>query len=97
MKKKINAKEPTNFDQYESMDYIWEVLCDYREHHLNKFENEDDIWDEICSSMSWIEDALGMRHGKPLNVGSQERNMEDVLEGRHEAMQRFTNKLNEKE
>ena len=98
MKKKINAKPPTNFDQYESMDYIWEVLCDYRENCIPEgVDNNDDIWDEICTSMAWIEDALGMRHGKPLNVGSQERNMEDVLEGRHEAMQRFTNKLNEKE
>ena len=66
MSKIINAKTPTNFDQYESMDYIWEVLSDYRKNHLNKFDNEDDIWDEIATSMAWIEDALGMRHGKKL-------------------------------
>ena len=86
MNKKINAKEPTNFDQYESMDYIWEVLSDYRENHLNKFDNEDDIWDEICTSMSWIEDALGMRHGKAI----------DMFDERDEAMERFTNKLKNK-
>ena len=48
------------------MDYIWEVLSDYRKNHLNKFDNEDDIWDEIATSMAWIEDALGMKHGKKL-------------------------------
>ena len=48
------------------MDYIWEVLCDYRKNHVNKFDNEDDIWDEIATSMAWIEDALGMKHGKKL-------------------------------
>ena len=67
MSKIINAKTPTNFDQYESMDYIWEVLSDYRENHLNKFSNEDDIWDEIATSMSWIEDELGMKHGKEVS------------------------------
>ena len=51
MSKIINAKTPTSFDQYESVNYIWEVLSDYRENHLNKFDNEDDIWDEICTSM----------------------------------------------
>ena len=65
MNKKINAKEPTNFDQYESMDYIW---------------------DEICISMAWIEDALGMRHGKVI----------DMFDERDEAMERFTNKLKNK-
>ena len=86
MNKKINAKEPTNFDQYESMDYIWEVLSDYRKNHLNKFDNEDDIWDEIAISMAWIEDALGMRHGKAI----------DMFEERDEAMERYTNKLKNK-
>ena len=86
MNKKINAKDPTNWDTIEWMDYVWEVLSDYRENHLNKFDNEDDIWDEICTSMSWIEDALGMRHGKAI----------DMFDERDEAMERFTNKLNNK-
>ena len=65
--KNIDAKTPTNFDQYESMDYIWEVLCDYRENCISEgVDNHDDIWDEICTSMTWIEDALGMRHGKKI-------------------------------
>ena len=66
MSKIINAKTPTSFDQYESMDYIWEVLCDYRKNHLNKFDNEDDIWDVIATSMAWSAEALGMKHGKKL-------------------------------
>jgi len=86
MNKKINAKTPTSFDQYESMDYIWEVLSDYRKNHLDKFDNEDDIWDEICTSMSWIEDALGMRHGKAMEIFSE----------RDEAMNRFNNNLKNK-
>ena len=87
MNKKINAKEPTNFDQYESMDYIWEVLSDYRENCISEgVDNHDDIWDEICTSMSWIEDALGMRHGKAI----------DMFDERDEAMERFTNKLKNK-
>ena len=86
MKKIINAKTPTNFDQYESMDYIWEVLSDYRKNHLNKFDNEDDVWDEIATSMSWIEESLGMKHGKAMDIFSE----------RDVAMERFTNKLNNK-
>ena len=86
MNKKINAKTPTNFDQYESVNYIWEVLSDYRENHLNKFKNEDDVWDEIATSMAWIEDALGMRHGKAMEIFSE----------RDEAMNRFLNNLKNK-
>ena len=86
MNKKINAKTPTNFDQYESVNYIWEVLSDYRENHLNKFKNEDDVWDEIATSMAWIEDALGMRHGKAMEIFSE----------RDEAMNRFNNNLKNK-
>ena len=94
--KKINAKPPTNFDTLESMDYIWEVLCDYREYHLNKFDNEDDIWDEIATSMAWIEEEIGLKHGKPINEGYPEWKLEKTLKERDGAMQRFTNKLKEK-
>ena len=86
MNKKINAKEPTNWDTIESMDYVWEVLSDYRENHLNKFDNEDDIWDEIATSMAWIEESLGMRHGKAT----------DMFDERDRAMERYTNKLKTK-
>ena len=94
--KKINAKEPTNFDTLEAMDYIWEVLCDYRENHLNKFNNEDDIWDEIATSMAWIEEEIGLKHGKPINEGYPEWRLEKILKGRDGAMQRFTKQLNER-
>ena len=91
--KKINAKEPTNFDTLESIDYIWAILTDYRENHLNKFDNEDDIWDEICTSMAWIEEEIGLRHGKPLTVGYPEWKMAKLLKDRDEAMNRYNKKL----
>ena len=96
MKKKINAKEPTNFDTLESIDYIWAVLTDYRESHLNKFDNEDDIWDEIATSMAWIEEEIGLKHGKPINEGYPEWKLEKTLKERDGAMQRFTKQINER-
>ena len=95
--KKINAKPPTNFDTLESMDYIWEVLSDYRENCIPEgVDNNDDIWDEICTSMAWIEEEIGLKHGKTVETGYPEWRLEEILKDRDEAMQRFTNKLNEK-
>ena len=94
--KKINAKPPTNFDTLESIDYIWDVLCDYRENCIPEdIDNHNDIWDEICTSMAWIEEALGMKHGKPVETGYPEWKLDKDLEdrNRNEAMQRFTNRL----
>ena len=54
--------------------------------YLNKFDNEDDIWDEIAISMAWIEDALGMKHGKAT----------DMFDERDRAMERYTSKLKNK-
>ena len=104
--KKINAKPPTNFDTLESIDYIWDVLCDYREHCIPEdIDNHNDIWDQICTSMAWIEEEIVLRHGlyylphfdKPIAIGYPEWKMAKLLEGRDEAMERFNNKLNEKE
>ena len=96
--KKIKAKPPTNFDTIESIDYIWDVLCDYREHCIPEgVDNHDDIWDEICTSMAWIEEEIGIKHGKPEAIGYPEWKMAKLLEDRDEAMERFTKKLNEKE
>ena len=66
--KKPKAKPPTNFDQYQSVDYIWDVLCDYRREDSvpDGVDDNDEIWDEICTAMAWIEDALGMRHGEKI-------------------------------
>ena len=57
--KKPKAKPPTNFDQYQSVDYIWDVLCDYRREDSvpDGVDDNDEIWDEICTAMSWIEDG----------------------------------------
>ena len=64
-KKIIKAKPPTNFDVCESMDYIWEILSDYRNNCIPEgISNHDEIWDEICTSMAWIEEECGMKHGK---------------------------------
>ena len=63
--KTIKAKPPTNFDICESVNYVWEVLCDYRENCIPEgIDNHDEIWDEICTSMMWIEDECGMKHGE---------------------------------
>jgi hypothetical protein len=63
----IKAKPPTNFDTYESVNYIWEILSDYRQAHLIEgVDNHDEIWEEICTSMTWIEEECGMKHGKKI-------------------------------
>ena len=88
--KKPKAKPPTNFDQYQSVDYIWNVLCDYRENSVpDGVDDNDEIWDEICTAMAWIEDALGIRHGKKIEV--KHCGIE-----RDEAMNRFSKKLQDK-
>ena len=85
--KTIKVKSPTGFDVCESVDYIWEILCDYRENCISEgVDNHDDIWDEICTSMAWIEDALGMKHGKAT----------DMFDERDRAMERYTSKLKNK-
>ena len=85
--KKPKAKPPTNFDQYQSVDYIWNVLCDYRENSVpDGVDDNDEIWDEICTAMAWIEDALGIRHGK--KIEEKHCGIE-----RDEAMNRFSKKL----
>ena len=43
--KKINAKTPTNFDTLESIDYIWEVLSDYRENCIPEWKLDKDLED----------------------------------------------------
>jgi len=61
----VKAKLPTNFDICESVDYIWEILCDYRKNCIpEEIDNHNEVWDEICTSMMWIEDECGMKHGK---------------------------------
>ena len=63
----IKAKPPTNFDTYESVNYIWDILSDYRENCIKEgVDNHDEIWDEICTSMGWIEEECGMKNGKLL-------------------------------
>ena len=47
--------------------------------------------------MGWIEEEIGIKHGKPEAIGYPEWKMAKLLEDRDEAMERFTKKLNEKE
>lgn len=63
----IKAKPPTNFDTYESVNYIWDILCDYRENCIPEgIDNHDEIWEEICTSMAWIEEECDMYNGKKI-------------------------------
>ena len=63
----IKAKPPTNFDTLESVNYIWDILCDYRENCISEgVDNHDEIWDEICTAMAWIEEECDMYHGKKI-------------------------------
>ena len=60
----IKAKPPTSYCKWkESVDYVWEVLYDYRENCIAEgIDNHDEVWDEICTSMMWIEEECGMKH-----------------------------------
>jgi len=61
----IKAKPPTNFDTLESVNYIWDILCDYRENCISEgVDNHDEIWEEICTAMAWIEEECDMYNGK---------------------------------
>ena len=63
----IKAKPPTNFDTLESVNYIWDILCDYRENCISEgVDNHDEIWDEICTAMAWIEEECDMYNGKKI-------------------------------
>ncbi len=51
----------TSFDTSQALEVVWEALAAVRENLLPEGdESYDAQWEEICTSMAWIEEALGV-------------------------------------
>jgi hypothetical protein len=45
-----------------SLELIWNALSFYREHGIPEGSQEyDNEWDEICTTMAWIQEDLGLK------------------------------------
>ena len=75
-----DKETPTNFDAVQSLDLIWEKLHSYRGFDNDECSVKDEEWDEICTSMSWIEDECGLERKEGVLVPKDE---DKVLATRH--------------
>ena len=77
-----DKETPTNFDAVQSLDLIWEKLHSYRGFDNDECSVKDEEWDEICTSMSWIEDECGLERKEGVLV-PKEKDEDKVLATRH--------------
>jgi hypothetical protein len=59
--KRIITTNATSGDTVEALTVIWEALQAVRDDLIPEGdESYDEQWEEICTSMAWIEEALGV-------------------------------------
>ena len=86
IKRNAVAEPPTHGDSTQSLNFIWDKLNAYMRRPLKgdvKHEVTDDERDDICTSMSWIEEEMGVRYvnGEYIPTPAQEDEYDDAKDG----------------